>query len=97
MNWTWTPRETVVHIYFKFLLDCNHRGVMEQLTDHFIIPLYKLIFEEDPPCMSRGEMEVITDIIDWYAAPGGTFLRVFSGEKPLHVLPRYATDKLIIE
>jgi len=42
-------------------------------------------------------MEVITKITDWYASPGGTFLRVFDREKPMHVLPRYATDKLSMQ
>ncbi len=70
---------------------------MAHLTDHFIIQLYKLIFEEDPTCMSQGSMEVIAYITDWYASPGGTFLRVFSGEKPPRVLPRYNTDNLVMQ
>jgi len=41
-------------------------------------------------------MEVIEDITDWYASPGGTFIRVFGREKPLYVLPRYVIDKLVI-
>lgn len=42
-------------------------------------------------------MEAIVDITDWYASLGGTFIRVFGREKPLHVLPRYATNKLIMQ
>ena len=52
MNWTWTPREIAVKIYCKLLLDCSYRGVMARLTEHFIISLYKIIFEQDPPCIS---------------------------------------------
>jgi len=70
---------------------------MAQLTDHFIISLYNIIFEEDSPCMSREAMEVIEDIVDWHALPGGTFIRVFGREKPLHVLSRHATDKLVMQ
>ena len=58
---------------------------MARLTNHYIIPLDKLIFEEDPPCMSREAMEAIIDIVDWYASPSGTFISVFSREKPTHV------------
>lgn len=69
---------------------------MENLTDHFIIPLYNLIFEQDPPFISQEEMETIVNIVDWYASLGSTFIRVYGGEKPLHVLPSYATDKFVI-
>lgn len=61
-----------------------------------MIPLYNLIFEEDPPFMSREEMETIVDIVDWHASPSATFLRVFGEKKPLHLLQRYATDKLVM-
>jgi len=47
--------------------------------------------------MSRGAVKVIIDIADWYASLDGTFIRVFGGEKPPHVLPRYATEKLIMQ
>jgi len=70
---------------------------MAQLSLHFIIPLYKIIFEEYPPCMSQGAMEAITKITDWYFWEVGTFFRVFSEENPLHILPRYATDILMMK
>lgn len=47
--------------------------------------------------MSQEAIEAIVDIADWYASPGGTFIRVFGRENPTHVLPRYATDKLIMQ
>jgi len=43
------------------------------------------------------QWRVIVDIAYWYASPGGTFLRVFGRKKPLHVLPRYVTDKLVMQ
>lgn len=70
---------------------------MAHLTGHFIIPLYKIIFEEDPPYMSREAMEAIAGIVDWYASLSGTFIRVFCIDKSLHVLPRYATDQLFMQ
>ena len=50
---------------------------MEKLTDHFIIFLYKFIFEEEPPSMSRGEMEAVLYIADFFASLNAIFLRVF--------------------
>lgn len=54
---------------------------MEKLTNHFLILLYNMIFEEEPPCMSRGEMEEVAEIADWFTSLNDTFLRVFGGQK----------------
>ncbi len=97
MSWTWAPKEFVINIYFKFFYDCSYRGVMARLTGHFIIMLYKLIVEQDPPCMSREVMGAVVNITDWYASLGSTFIIVFSREKSPHVLQRYATDNLIMQ
>lgn len=69
---------------------------MVRLIEHFIIFLYKLIFEWDPPCMSQEAMEVILKISYWYPSLGGTFIKVFGKEKPPHVLQRYAIDNLVM-
>jgi len=37
MNRACSPQEHVVHIHYKLLSDWDHRGVMENLTDHFPI------------------------------------------------------------
>ena len=81
MSWTWTLRDPIVYIYCRVFSDCSHRGVMEKLTDHFLILLYQMIFEEEPRCMSRGEMEEVEDIIDWFPSLDGTFLKILGGQK----------------
>jgi len=68
---------------------------MTYLIYHFIILLYKLIFEKDPPYMSQEGMKAITNITDWYASLGSTFITVFGGEKLPHVLQRYVFEKLV--
>ena len=95
MNWAWSPRELVVHSYCKILSNCSHRVVVEKLTDHFLIPLYKMIFEEEPSYMSHGAMEAILEIAYWFASPDDTFLRVFDDHKLSHIFLRYATNKLV--
>jgi len=47
--------------------------------------------------MPQEVMEEILDIADWYASPDGTFIRMFSKEKPLHVLPSFSIDKLVMQ
>lgn len=70
---------------------------MARLTGHFITSVYKLIFEHDPLCMSQESMEALLSIENWYPSRSGTFIGIFGGEKPLHVLPRFATDKLMMQ
>lgn len=42
-------------------------------------------------------MEVIIDIAYLYASLDGTFIRMFGRENPPRVLPRYATEKIIMQ
>jgi len=55
-----------------------------------------MIFEHDPPCMSKATMEEMIDITDWYASPSKNFIWVYSAEKPSHVLPKFSLEKLIM-
>lgn len=97
MSWAWTPLDPSMHIHCKLLSYCNHRGVMEKLTGQFLIPLYKMIFEEEPPCMSLGAMEAISEIVDWFTSLDGTLIRVFDRQNSLHLLPRYTTNKIFMQ
>lgn len=47
--------------------------------------------------MSQEAKEAILDITDWYSSLRGTFIRIFGGEKTLHILPRYATENLVTQ
>jgi len=45
----------------------------------------------------KGRMESFLGIIDWYASPSNTFIRMFSAEKPPHVLPKFSLDVLVMK
>ena len=45
LEWPWSPAETVVNTYCKLLPECSFRGVIARLFDHFVTPVYKLIFK----------------------------------------------------
>lgn len=89
--------ETSVNTYCKLLSECRFHGVITQLLDHFVTIMYKMIFEQDPPCMSKASMEAPIDIEDWYASPFGTFIWMYSTEKPPDVLPKFSTNKLVMQ
>lgn len=97
VSWMWTRREPVVHIYCKFLSECSYKGVIKNSTDHILIPLYMIMFWEEPPCISCGEMKEMLELANWFALLDGTFLRVFSCRKSPHLLLSYAIDKLVMQ
>ena len=97
LKWELTPVKTSVKTYCKMLSKCSFRGVITQLSDHFVTPIYKMIFEQVPPCMSKAKMEALIDIANWYASPLGTFIWMYSAMKPPHVLPKFSMDKLIMQ
>lgn len=97
LKWAWTLVETSVNIYCTLFSKFIFRGVITQFSDHLVILVYNMIFEKDPPCMSMETMEALIDIADWYASPFGTFICMYSMEKPHHVLPKFAMDKLVMQ
>ena len=46
--------------------------------------------------MSKATMEALINIADWYASQLDTFIQMYSVEKPLHVLLKFALDVLLM-
>lgn len=96
LEWAWSLAETIVNTYFKLLSERSFRGASTWLSDHFFTPVYKMIFEQDPPCMSTEAMEALLDIANCYASPSENCIQMFSTEKPPHVLPKFSFDILVM-
>lgn len=94
MKWAWTPVETAMNTYCKVLSKCRFRGVITRLSNHFVTPLYKMIFEQDPAFMSKETMEAL---IDWYASLSNTFIQMYSTEKATHVIPKFSLDRFVMQ
>jgi len=97
LKWAWSPTETIVNTNCKMLYECGFRGVITWLSNHFFTPVYKMIFEQDPPCMSMAAMKALIDIANWYALLSDTFKWMYSAENPPHVLLKFALDILIMQ
>jgi hypothetical protein len=44
LEWIWTPSQPPIHIYCSKLWDINYKEYFYSIYDHFIAPLYKVIF-----------------------------------------------------
>lgn len=97
LGWAWTPSESSVYTYCRLFSKCSFYGVIIQFSNHFVTLVYKIIFKQDPPCMSHATIESLIDIANWYASPLGTFIQMYIAEKALHVLPKFLMDKLVMQ
>ena len=52
---------------------------------------------KDTPCMSWRAMETIIKVAHWFPFVEGTFIRVFGSLKAPHALPRFITDRLLLQ
>lgn len=75
-----------------FHISANDESWLEYVTH----PPYIMIFEQDPPYMSQAVMEVFLNMANWYVSPEGTFTKMYSMDKALHVLLRFSMDKLVM-
>jgi hypothetical protein len=59
--------------------------------------MYEFIFCKTSPCMTDKYIMVIKRIGDWYLTEHGTYIIVYSSTKPLHLLPQFILDKLVLQ
>jgi len=68
LKWAWSPVVTSLNRYYKLLSECSFRGAMTRFFDQFVTPVYMMIFEQDPPYMSKVVMEALIEISYWHAS-----------------------------
>lgn len=71
--------------------------MIDIISKNFISPLYQLLFGEEPPCMSKRAMKTLIKLVHWFPIEEGTFIRVFGTHKPPHALPRFSTNKTLLQ
>ena len=66
-----------------------------EISDHFIMPLYSLIFLVERNCMSEEDFKVVQEYGSYYLTEEGLYLRMYGGSRAPSLLPKYATDYVI--
>lgn len=95
-KWAWISAKTSMNTYCKMFSECSFRGIITQLSNHFVTLVYKMIFKQDPPYILKATIEAIIDIANCYGSSSNTFIWMYNVEKPPHVLPKFSLDKLIM-
>jgi len=86
-----------MHIYCKLQWEMSYRGVYASIFKLLISILYKMLFDTKAPCISDKVRQYLAYTKDWFTSPDGTFIRVFSAYRSLHLLPLFVTDKVVTQ
>ena len=96
LGWKWTTQDPLpIHVYHKILWDSQFIPHFYQICHGLILPLYRMLYDKDPPrCSPEAQIDIIP-IARWFEEELFTYVRVFGSTVPPHVLPLYIPDKLL--
>ena len=58
--------------------------------------LYTIIHMEPKKCMLDKDMESLSTLVDCYGTQNGTYLHIYDGTKPPHILTHFITKKVVL-
>ena len=87
---TWKGGNAPIYITYQMLGMQKYHNHYQVICEEFMMPLYKLIFLEYCPRLSKGALESIKEY-----GEEGTYLRMYGGTKSPLLLPRYAIDYIV--
>lgn len=96
MGYGWQPRDPPIQAYCQDLWEQKYCIHYHKICEKILIPLYQLLFHALVPCMSEKTMAVVGRIGGWYVMENGMYIRIYSGTKAPHLLPRFILDKLVL-
>ena len=67
----------------------------KEICEHFIMPLYTLIFMTECNCMSKEAFKVIEEHGSYYLTEEGMYIRMYGCSRAPSLLPQYATDYVV--
>ena len=91
----WDKDLALVYAAYKLFWDHKYYTYYKEICEHFIMPLYTLIFLVECNCMSEESFKVMQEYGSYYLTKGGLYLRMYGGSRAPSILPRYATDYLL--
>jgi hypothetical protein len=95
----WDGTRTLTYLLSMYisleLWDNNYKKYLYDICDHFLAPLFSVIFNQHPHRLSQGVIEALKDIGDWYMGKHYTYIRVFGCAHAPHILPKYVPNKLL--
>ena len=91
----WEKDRTPVYTAYKLLWAHKYHSYYREICEHFIMPLYTLIFLTECNCMSVEAFKVIQEFGDYYLMEDGLYVRMYGGSRAPSLLLKYATDYVL--
>ena len=91
----WERDITPVYTAFKLFWAHKYYSHYKDICEHFIMPLYTLIFLTKCNCMSEEAFKVIAEHGSYYLTEEGMYIRMYGGSRAPSLLPKYTTDYVL--
>lgn len=83
MGWKWTTQDPLpIHVYHKVLWDSQFIPHFYNICHGLILPLYRMMYDEDPPRFSPKAQIDITPVARWFREEWFSYIRVFGSTAP---------------
>jgi hypothetical protein len=82
MGWDWNPNLPPIHVYCSELWETNYKKYFYDICDHFMAPLFSIIYNQNPHRLSQGAIEAIKDIGYWYMGKHYTYVEYLGVHMP---------------
>jgi hypothetical protein len=97
MNWSWNitcPKP--IHEYHSFLWEANAKNAFYEICHFVVIPMHKMLYGCEPPRIFEPVSENLKAIVDWFVDENFSYVRVYGCSIPLHTLPKFLPDRIIL-
>ena len=90
----WDRERMPVYAAYRPLWAHQYHSHYREVCEHFIMPLYTLIFWKECDCMSEEAMQVIEEYADYFLTKNGMYFQMFGGSRTPSLLPKYTEAEL---
>ena len=84
-----------MYTVYKLFWTHKYYSYYRQICEHFIMPLYTLIFLTECDCMSEEALKFIQELRSYYLTEDGLYVRMYGGSRAPSILPKYAIDYVL--
>ena len=80
---------------YKLFWAHKYYSYYREICEHFIVPLYTLIFLVECNCMSEEAFKVMKEYGSYYLTEDGLYVGMYGGSRAPSLLPIYATNYVL--
>ena len=87
LGWKWESNLPSIHVYCKMIWETKYKEDYEVICNKLFPTFYQVLFDEEEPCLSLKEEDIVKEYGDWYMTPIRFYIRISWSTKPSHWLP----------